>query len=137
MAITMPITVNKIVFEKGDEQEDWCPGMWRDHVGQFVAVRPVKSIDPEGKTYLGLFLGELNVMGRGVSFNSETNTLTVVAPYGNPAIFVFDLNRVVFGYQSWWEIIENETDLAQITDADIQNTWYVKALQQMAAAAAE
>ena len=49
----------------------------------------------------------------------------------NPAIYVFDLQRIIFGAESWWSIIENQEELKDITDDDINNQWYVKALKAM------
>jgi len=51
--------------------------------------------------------------------------------YGNPAIFVFDLNEIIFGYESWWGVIESEKQLKEITNDVIDNVWYVKALKQI------
>lgn len=47
-------------------------------------------------------------------------------------IFVPDLMKVVLGVESWWDTIDKPEDLKQITDVDIQNVWYVKALKEMA-----
>jgi hypothetical protein len=49
----------------------------------------------------------------------------------NPVIFIPDIMRVVLGIESWWSVIRKPEDLKQITDADIQNVWYVKALKSM------
>lgn len=49
----------------------------------------------------------------------------------NPAIYVFDLQRIIFGAESWWSIIENPEELKDITDDDINSQWYVKALKAM------
>lgn len=94
-------------------------------IGKFVKIK-VCSND---KTYLGLFLGELP-NGIKVSHNNETKVLNL-GYMGNPAIFVFDLNKIVYGCESWWGVIENESDLREITDADIDNIWYVKALKSI------
>jgi len=50
---------------------------------------------------------------------------------GNPAMWVPDLNRVVMGWESWWGEIKSEEDLRQISDADIENVWYVKAIKAL------
>ena len=42
-----------------------------------------------------------------------------------------DLKRLVMGYESWWGIIESEEQLRQITNFDIENIWYVKALKAL------
>ena len=90
---------------------------------QYVAVRPVDS----EKTYLGVMLGECPSMFFG-SYNDETKTLSLIGR-GNPMMFIPDLETSVFGYESWWTPIETKEDLRKITDADIQNVWYVKALK--------
>ena len=97
-------------------------------IGKFASVRPCAD-NPDNKTYLGLFLGDLP-LGIRVSHNSETSRLNVRYD-ANPAIFVFELNKIVYGACSWWHIIEKEDDLCSITDKDINNLWYVKALQSL------
>jgi hypothetical protein len=50
----------------------------------------------------------------------------------NPAIFVPELNKVIFGYESWWSEITTEEELNNvITDHTIENVWYVKLLKSM------
>ena len=97
--------------------------------GKFVSIQPCED-NPDKKTYLGLFIGEVP-MSWSWKLNEDTKTIEVThKPLGwMPAIYVFDLNKVVFGYQSWWGVIESEEQLRQITDADIQDIWYVKALK--------
>jgi hypothetical protein len=94
-------------------------------IGKWVSVRPVKV----NKTYLGVFLGELplDIIHH---YHIETKVLTVY-PQRNPAIYVPDLKRIVWGIESWWGIIKSPDELRQITDADIQNVWYVKALKEL------
>ena len=69
-------------------------------------------------------------MGNIISHNSNTNELNVSYDL-NPAIFVFDLNEIIFGCQSWWGIIKNEQELKDISDIDIDNIWYVKVLKSL------
>lgn len=88
----------------------------------YVAVRPVGS----EKTYLGIMLGEYPATFFG-NYNDVTKTLSLIGR-GNLMMFVPDLETSVFGYESWWKSIETKEDLKQITDADINNVWYVKAL---------
>lgn len=104
-------------------------GLLGRHVpGTLVAVRPC---DPEckGKTYLGMYLCEAptGVIGKQVG----NKIVLTMNDYTNPAIFVPELNRIVWGYGSWWGEIESEDKLREITDADIQNVWYVRALKQL------
>ncbi len=125
--IEYPITIKRIKFETVPTIES---GSWDRDIGKFVAVRPVDSICPAMKTYLGLYIGEARV-GQSVSHNPDTGELTIRQGHSNPVIFVFDLNRVVMGYESWWGVIENEDDLHQITDADINNAWYMRMLRKI------
>ncbi|MGI0120310.1 hypothetical protein [Zooshikella sp. RANM57] len=93
--------------------------------GDYVAVKPCS----DEKTYLGVMLGDLcePVLG----YNTSIETLYLKRGMGNPAMWVFDLNKVVMGYESWWNKIEKPEDLKQITDTDIDNVWYVKALKDL------
>lgn len=103
--------------------------------GDFVAIRPIFADgDPrDGKTYLGVVIGEL-ATSVSMSRKSDDDTIAVVGhSVHNPMIFVPDLKRVVFGYESWWGRIETPDDLRQITDADINNVWYVQALKALSA----
>ena len=45
---------------------------------------------------------------------------------GNPAIFVPELGKIIFGMESWWGRIKSEEELKDITDGDIENVWHVK-----------
>ena len=129
-----PITVTDIT--SGEKTPLFGDG-WRDLAGRFVSVRPVKSIDPDEKTYLGLYIGDINFSWTA-SHNKETGVLTIDrGDYGNPAIYVFDLKRVVMGYESWWGVIRSEDQLEQITNADINDIWYVKALKAISERADE
>ena len=125
--IKFPIIVQQIEF---DDIPPIANG-WRDQdVGKFVAIRPVKSICPNEKTYLGLLIGEVPI-SPNTRYTPTTGCLTFSRGHGNPAIFVFDLNRVVLGCESWWGLIKSENDLREITDTDINDTWYVKALRNL------
>lgn len=111
--IEYPITVSKVVSEPIVHDS-----LYAGKIGKPVKVR-VKD-----KTYLGVFWGELP-QSLHISHNSETGVLTV-GHITNPAMFVPELNRFVFGYESWWSFIESPEDFGEITDNDIENTWYVK-----------
>lgn len=119
--IEYPITVTNIAKEKIEYNKDTFNG----EIGMLVAVRPCS----ENKTFVGIFLGNLplSIM---IHHNSETGVLTAET-LNNPAIFVPDLRKIIFGCGSWWHRIENEEQLREITDEDINNTWYVKALKEM------
>ncbi len=97
----------------------------------WVAVRPCDAACG-GKTYLGWLLGDI-ALSVSVSFNR--GTLTVGKSMYNPAIFVPDLGRVVFGRGSWWGAIKSPDDLRRISDADIGSVWYVRMMKDLGCAA--
>ena len=99
--------------------------------GQFVQVRPV-SKNPDKKTYVGIYLGDFGseIVER---YNKDEKKLKLIVAT-NPAMFIPELRRIVFGYESWWGPINSEKDLKQVTDDDIQNIWYVKLLKEMSEA---
>lgn len=90
---------------------------------KLVAVR----VAGEKETHLGIYVGDL-VTGAGANFHPASGVLTLKLGHYNPAILVPTLGRIVFGYESWWGEIKSEDDFKKITDQDIQNLWYVKAL---------
>ena len=122
--IEYPITVNKI--EMNDSAE-----MISTRAGKFVKIRPCAE-KYNNKTFLGLYLGNQPAFN-SVSYN-EDNGVLKVKPVLNPAIFVFELKKIIFGCESWWSIIENPEDIKNISDIDIDNVWYVKMLKAMSEA---
>lgn len=96
--------------------------------GQLVKIKPCGK-EYGGKTYLGILLGDLPIEAL-ISFNHDDQKLHIGA-MTNPAIFVPELKKIIYGVESWWGKIETPEDLKDITDDDIQNTWYVKLLQSM------
>lgn len=99
-----------------------------DGQGSFVAVRPVAE-KYEGRTYLGILLGDVALR---VTTRKEDDTLTFGrSGFGNPCIFVPALNQLIYGMESWWGLLNAPEDLKQITDADIDNVWYVQALKAL------
>jgi len=122
--IQYPLTVNGIHHE---EERVLRPALHR-RGAKWVAVR---SVNPKhgNKTYLGVLLGD---MAQGVSASlNKDGVLSIGLGWHNPAMYVPDLHEVIFGSGSWWSPIEKPEDLRQITDADIQNVWYVRALKEM------
>lgn len=97
--------------------------------GDMVAIRPVGD-EFEDRTHLGVIIGEI---ARGVTVGRRKSDDVLVYDMGwhNPAIFVPDLNRVIFGSASWWGRIRDESHLREITDGDIENVWYVRALKAL------
>lgn len=97
--------------------------------GTMVAVRPCDK-ECNGKTYLGMYLCSAPTGVIGEQVGGKRIVLKMV-DHTNPAIYIPELDRIVWGYGSWWGKIESEEKLRQITDADIQNVWYVRALKQL------
>lgn len=94
-------------------------------VGSWVSIRPCDG----DKTYLGVYLGDMT-LSSFCSYHLKTKVLSIT-PHTNPAIYVPDLKRVVWGMESWWGTISKPEDLKKITNADIQNVWCVKALIEL------
>lgn len=122
MFIEYPIEVSNI------ETNNQLSGFMSNRVGKFVKIKPCNK-DYGGKTYLGLFLGDLPI-GNNVSYKEDSKELKISFST-NPAIFVFELNKIIYGCESWWGIIKNEDELKDISDNDINNVWYVKALKSL------
>lgn len=101
--------------------------------GSWVAVRPVATAY-EGKTFLGIYLGDLPFGPWQCGYYTKKSELTVIVRT-NPCIFVPELGKNIWGYESWWGELSSPEDLKQITDADIENVWYVQALRALAKAA--
>lgn len=116
--IQYPIQVNEI-----DSGGDWTRYLRAN--AQLAEVR----LAGETRTHLGFFLGDIP-MSAAVSYNHEGKTLKVL-PFANPAIFVPELGKIVFGCESWWRRIDRVEDAANITDQDIENTWYMRMLREM------
>ncbi len=97
------------------------------HSGRFVKIRPCAD-EFENKTFIGIFIGDA-ARGSGVSIEDDK----IVCSWAsfNPAILIPELGRIVYGMESWWGLIKSEDDLKEITDLDIENVWYVKALKQL------
>jgi hypothetical protein len=101
----------------------------RRPVGTFVAIRSCKEGHGD-KTYLGILVGWVPIHA-SASFDKATKRLTFMNTGENPAIYVFDLRQVILGCESWWGPIKDEAHLKQITNDDISNVWYVKALKAL------
>lgn len=96
----------------------------------WVSVRPCDEAC-KGQTYLGWLLGDM-ALGPAVRMLSG-GVLEIGMGMRNPAIFVPDLGRVVFGCESWWSPIKSADDLRKITNQDIDNVWYVRVLKEVSA----
>jgi len=89
--------------------------------GQFVKVKPCAK-EYEGKTYLGLYLGDLP---QSVAGKYKEDTYEINYSVTNPYIYIPEKNTFVWGSNSWWGHIKTEKDLEEIKDTDIENIWYV------------
>lgn len=98
-------------------------------VGVPVIVRPVNN-NPDEKSYFGILLGD--VPTDGAAFYNKSTHILSFHMNSNPGIFVPELCKIVYGYESWWRRIETEDDLKNaITDEAIQNVFYMRMLKDM------
>lgn len=104
----------------------WAEKPIRTREPRLVAIRPC---DGE-KTYVGIHVGDLPT-GVHTKYDRKSGVMEIGLGAGNPAIVVPALGKIVFGYESWWGLIKSEDDLKQISDEDISNVWYVKAMRKM------
>ena len=101
--IESPIIVDKITCK---------PEVYNDdrRMGVLVRVRPCDEAY-ENKTFLGIYLGDLP-LGPYVQFNRATKELTVRS-MPNPAIYVPEIKKIIFGAESWWQEITNPEEAAK------------------------
>jgi hypothetical protein len=129
-----PITVT-LVEKKGRfvAEGRTCP------CGTLVKIRPVVDEGEQPRTYLGIYIGDIatDVLlafadDRSSLIAPKRGVLKLLVGGNNPAIFVPALRRLVFGYESWWGPIKSPEEAEEaITDEDIENVPYVKALRAM------
>lgn len=89
-----------------------------------VKIRPCAE-QYDNKTFLGLYLGEIAL---SVSIGIEENKIHCNFASHNPAIYIPEIGKIIYGCESWWGAIKNPEELKNISDKDIQNVWYVKAM---------
>jgi len=97
--------------------------------GTPVKVRSCKE-EHGDKTRFGILIGDVAL---GISHSiSKDGIITASSCHHNPAIFVPELNEIIYGCSSWWGRIESEEELNDIIDDElINNVWYVKALKKL------
>jgi len=83
----------------------------------------------EGKSYIGFYLGDLPISIRS-SYDEKTGILTN-STMNNPAIFVPELKKIIYGCESWWREIRSVEDFKGISEEEIENVWYVQILKGM------
>ncbi len=123
-SIEFPIQVDSVDFEESEPI-----GSWRKDVGSLVSIRPCAK-EYDNKTFLGIYIGDIP-LSLGCSYDKENRKLTAGFRFHNPAIFVPELKKVIFGMESWWGVIESEEELKEITDKTIANIPYIKILKEM------
>lgn len=96
--------------------------------GALCEVRPCGE-EYQERTYLGIYLGDLPI-GITSSYDEKTGILSN-GTINNPAIFVPELKKIVYGMGSWWREIKDIEDFKEISKEEIENTWYVKLLKGM------
>jgi hypothetical protein len=128
VARTFPWIVERVAFEGKPLQPSLRRGT------SWVRVRPCAP-EYERKTYLGFLLGDL-ALSHSVRFKRD-GTLCVAFSMHNPAIFVPTLGKLLYGCELWWSKISSPDDLRTISDADIDNVWYVQALKSLQAATSD
>jgi len=80
------------------------------------------------KTCFGILIGEV-ALSIGHSIDKEGNVTAKRQGY-NPAIYIPELNDIVYGCESWWQRIKSEKELNKlITEEIIENVWYMKMLK--------
>lgn len=127
MGIKFPIEVKEIKFENSGNPIE--KPMFGNKAGQLVKVRPCGE-KYNDKTFVGFLIGEVP-LGQSAKWNAEEGILTIRQSFHNPAIFVPELGEVIYGCSSWWGTIDSEEELKAITDDDIDNVWYVRALKAL------
>lgn len=118
--IEYPLTIQSLNLKKIENGE-------KSQVGKLCKIRPCKENSEKG-TYLGIFLGRLPIYLHA-SFDENTGELAC-STIDNPAIYVPELQEIIYGMESWWQFIGGEGELEEITDEDIENQWYVKLLKK-------
>ena len=93
-----------------------------------MAIRPCAK-EYNAKTYIGIYIGDLPIQIL-TSYKESTGQL-INSTMNNPAIFVPELKKIIYGCESWWKTIQSVDEFSKISNEDIDNTWYVKLLQSL------
>ena len=118
--IEYPLTIQGIENRKIDTR-----GLGHE-CGCLCEISPCAE-EYEGKSYLGIYLGDLPISIHS-SHNRKTGILTN-STMNNPAIFVPELKKIIYGCESFWREINSIEDFEGISNEEIENTWYVKMLK--------
>lgn len=120
--IEYPLTIN------GIENEEINTSGLGHECGCLCEIKPCGE-EYNGKSYIGFYLGDLPIAIH-TSLNKETGILKNTT-MNNPAIFVPELKKIIYGCESWWREIESLENFKGISEEDINDTWYVKLLNQL------
>lgn len=120
--IEYPFTIHGIENQKIDTNG------FGHKCGCLCEIKPCGQ-EYEGKSYLGFYLGDFPI-GILTSYNEETGILSNHT-MNNPAIFVPELKKIIYGMESWWREIHSIEDFKGISEEDIENVWYVRMLREM------
>lgn len=80
------------------------------------------------KTFLGLYIGDAAL---GAHVEIKGDEISCHLSQYNPAIYIPQLDEIIYGCECWWSTIHSEEDLTAISDQDIKDTWYVKLLANL------
>lgn len=118
--IQYPIEVNKIKYKPFKSWNRYEPGTP-------VRIMPCAKEYKE-KTYLGMYLGNLPTQNY-VSYERKNKQLDICT-MNNPAIYVFELKKIIYGCESYWSVIDDPNDFNEITKEVLDNVWYVQLLKE-------
>lgn len=99
---------------------------FRNNVGALVKIRPCAN-EYKNKTFVGFYIGDV-ALGTSISLTDKNKIQLNFSGY-NPAIFVPELSKIIYGCESWWGEIKSIDEIKDITDEDIDNVWYVKLMK--------
>lgn len=122
MYIEYPLTI------EGIENKDIDTYGIGHECGCLCEIKPCGE-EYEGKTYIGIYIGDLPIAITS-SFDRNTKILKN-STMNNPAIFVPELKKIVYGCESWWREIKSVEEFKGISKSDIENTWYVQLLSKL------
>lgn len=96
---------------------------------ELVKIRPCNK-KYNNKTFLGILIDYDFPINSSFLYSKESKTLTLIME-GNPGIYVPELNEIMFGYESFWQKINNIEEISDITDETIDDLWYIKLLKEL------
>ncbi|WP_373261955.1 hypothetical protein [Hungatella hathewayi] len=118
--IEYPIKVCSIELAEGLD-------LYKKSVGKIVRIKRCLE-ETEEKEYLGILLGEM-FSCNAVSYKRKTGLL-VVNPVLNPAIYVPELKKIVYGYESWWSFVQSQDEIKSISKDDVLRQFFIRILEE-------